>query len=70
MLGMTACKPVEIKEPYGVFVLGDVQAVKDERNKLARRVSELVHENALLSEKLDRERREKAYGDGYTYSVR
>ena len=63
ILGMASCKPAEVKPPYGVFLLGDVDALKAERTRYARRVHELVRENALLCQELDKIRREKAFHD-------
>ena len=48
------CRPLERSGVYGIYLVADV-------DELRRRWRECVHENAVLSEKLDRVRREGAY---------
>lgn len=48
------CRPLERSGIYGIYLVADV-------DELRRRWRECVHENAVLSEKLDRVRREGAY---------
>ena len=57
LFGDARCYPLKKQEPYGVYLLADVDALKDDNKRLRGRVSELVHENALLYEKLDKLRR-------------
>ena len=57
IFGDARCYPLKKQEPYGVYLLADVDALKQRNSSLQKRVGELVHENALLYEKLDRMRR-------------
>ena len=57
LFGDSRCYPLKLREPYGCFLLADVDALKADNKQLRKRIAELAHENALLCEKLDRIRR-------------
>lgn len=57
LFGDSRCYPLKVREPYGCFLLADVDALKDANKGLRKRLAELARENALLAEQLDRVRR-------------
>lgn len=57
LFGDSRCYPLKLREPYGCFLLADVDALKTDNKQLRKRIAELAHENALLCEQLDRVRR-------------
>lgn len=57
LFGDSRCYPLKLREPYGCFLLADVDALKSDNKQLRKRIAELAHENALLSQQLDRIRR-------------
>lgn len=57
LLGDARCYPLKLREPYGCFLLADVDALKADNKQLRKRIAELAHENAQLCEQLDRVRR-------------
>ena len=57
LMGDSRCYPLKLREPYGCFLLADVDALKSDNKQLRKRIAELAHENALLCEQLDRIRR-------------
>lgn len=57
LMGDARCYPVKKREPYGCFLLADVDALKADNKNLRKRIAELAHENAMLCQQLDRMRR-------------
>lgn len=57
LMGDSRCYPLKLREPYGCFLLADVDALKADNKNLRKRIAELAHENALLCQQLDRVRR-------------
>ena len=47
-----------------IYIVAHVESLKKERRELQKRIKQLTHENALLSEQLDRFRRDAAFTKG------
>lgn len=54
LMGDWTCKPVEERGIYAVYQKGDIDALKERCKRLKAEYREVVHENALLNEKLSR----------------
>ena len=50
-------------DAYDIYIVEHVDAMKAENAELRRRLRDLVHENALLNERLSRHERAACYGD-------
>ena len=59
LMGDWTCKPVEERGVYAVYCKGDIAALRERCRRLQAERRELVRENALLHERLDRLRRER-----------
>jgi hypothetical protein len=63
LMGDLACKPIEERGIYAVYQKGDVAALKERCRRLNAEREKLIHENALLNERLNRYERAACYGD-------
>lgn len=54
LMGDWACRPVAEKGVYAVYCKGDIDALKERNRRLKERYREVVHDNAMLEQKLNR----------------